>query len=140
MNIGEVAKQSGLTSKTIRYYESIGLVTPSSRRSNGYREYTDSKVGELIFIRHARQFGFGLDDCKKLVRLYGNPKRRSKDVHNLVSEKLIDIEQRIEDLQTMKKVLEEMSGQCTNDEGADCAIIEGLAGKKLDGLASKNLP
>ena len=44
MNIGEAAKQSGLSSKTIRYYESIDLIVPSARRDNGYREYSESKV------------------------------------------------------------------------------------------------
>jgi MerR family copper efflux transcriptional regulator len=127
MNIGEAAKQSGLSSKTIRYYESIDLIVPSARRDNGYREYSESKVQELIFLRHARQFGFALDECKQLLALYTNPGRQSRDVHNLVAEKLADIELRIAELKNMKRVLEEMSGQCPNDEGAACAILDNLA-------------
>ena len=129
MNIGKASKQSGLTSKTIRYYESIGLVEPSSRRDNGYRDYSADKVRELVFLRHARQFGFSLEECQKLLMFYNNPNRKSKDVHNLVAGKLVDIEQRIADLQVMKQVLEGMSGQCPNDEGADCTIIDSLAGR-----------
>lgn len=133
MNIGQAAGQSGLRAKTIRYYESINLLKPPARKDNGYREYSDANVQELVFLRHARQFGFGLDDCKKLLELYDNPKRRSQEVHDLVADKLTDIEQRIADLQAMKTVLEEMSGQCPNDEGADCAIIDTLAGATLVG-------
>lgn len=128
MNISQAAEQSGLSSKTIRYYESIGLVTPSYRRENGYREYGQEKINELIFLRHARQVDFSLDECQRLLALYSNPKRRSQDVHELVTAKLIDLEQRITDLQSIKQVLEAMSLQCSNNEGADCAIIETLAG------------
>ncbi|MCB1669193.1 MAG: Cu(I)-responsive transcriptional regulator [Porticoccaceae bacterium] len=131
MNIGHAAKQSGLSSETIRYYESVGLITPSSRGANGYREYNEDKIRELNFLRHARQFGFSLEDCKTLLGLYKNPDRRSSDVHELVAEKLTEIERRIVELQSMKRVLEEMSGQCPNNEEASCTIIDSLA--RIDG-------
>ena len=128
MNIGEAAKKSGLSTKNIRYYESVGLVMPSHRQDNGYREYDADKLRELVFLRQARQFGFSLDECKKLLGLYRNPGRRSHDVHELVEGKLANIDQRIAELMAMKTVLEEMSGQCPNDDGAECSIIDALAG------------
>ncbi len=131
MNIGEVAKKSGLSARNIRYYESVGLVLPSDRRQNGYRQYDDGKLRELIFLRHARQFGFSLDECSRLLSMFRNPNRRSHEVHSLVEDKLEEIDQRIADLQALKQVLAEMSGQCANDESADCIIIETLAAAPL---------
>ncbi len=131
MNIGEVAKKSGLSARNIRYYESVGLVLPSERRENGYRQYDAGKLRELLFLRHARQFGFSLEECSRLLSLFRNPNRRSQEVHSLVADKLTEIDQRIADLQALKQVLAEMSGQCANDEGADCSIIEALAAEPV---------
>lgn len=132
MNIGDAAAYSGLSSKTIRYYESVGLVEPSTRRDNGYREYSEEKLRELVFLRHTRQFGFDLKECKTLLDLYRDPQRRSQDVHEVVADKLHDIEQRINELQTMKTLLEAMSGLCPNDHGAECAIIDALASRPAE--------
>ena len=58
MNIGSVASKAGLPAKTIRYYESIGLIASASRRANGYRDYDDDDVLILRFIQRARGLGF----------------------------------------------------------------------------------
>ncbi len=129
MNIGEAAKKSGLSAKSIRYYEGMGLVLPSFRKDNGYREYDGDKLQELVFLRHARQFGFSLEECKRLLGLLRDPNRRSQEVHELVANRLADIDQRIADLLAMKRVLDEMSGQCPNNEESKCSIIDTLAGK-----------
>ena len=59
MNIGEVAKRSGLPAKTIRFYEDIGLVEPQARRANGYRDFDQRDLHELRFVARARSLGFG---------------------------------------------------------------------------------
>lgn len=131
MKIGEVAKHSGLSSKTIRYYEKIGLLSAPPRTSGGYRDYADKDRRRLVFLRHARQVGFSTDACRQLLALYENPERRSVEVHALVTEKLDAIEQQLRELKSLKKVLQKMSAQCANDEGADCAIINSLADAEM---------
>ena len=127
MKIGELAKISGLTTKAIRYYEEIGLVTAPRRSASGYRDYDEADQRRMVFLRHARQVGFSTDDCRQLLALYENPRRRSAEVHTLVAEKLSVIEQQLSELQSLQRVLQEMAKQCANDSSAHCAIIDSLA-------------
>ncbi len=80
MNISDVAKKTGLTSKAIRFYEEKGLVTPPLRSENGYRTYTQKHLNELTLLRQARQVGFNLEECGELVNLFNDPRRHSADV------------------------------------------------------------
>lgn len=92
MNISDVAKKTGLTSKAIRFYEEKGLVTPPLRSENGYRSYTQLHLEELTLLRQARQVGFNLEECGELVHLFNDPKRHSADVKKRTLEKVAEIE------------------------------------------------
>lgn len=87
MNISDVAKKTGLTSKAIRFYEEKGLVTPPLRSENGYRSYTQLHLDELTLLRQARQVGFNLEECGELVNLFNDPKRHSADVKKRTTER-----------------------------------------------------
>ena len=84
MNISDVAKITGLTSKAIRFYEEKGLVTPPMRSENGYRTYTQQHLNELTLLRQARQVGFNLEESGELVNLFNDPQRHSADVKRRV--------------------------------------------------------
>ena len=73
MNISDVAKITGLTSKAIRFYEEKGLVTPPMRSENGYRTYTQQHLNELTLLRQARQVGFNLEESGELDKLSADP-------------------------------------------------------------------
>lgn len=79
MNITEAARASGLTSKTIRYYEEIGLVAPR-RGPNGYRRFTHDDVRRLVFLYRAQRLDFPLQDCRDLLLLNEDAGRSSADV------------------------------------------------------------
>jgi DNA-binding transcriptional MerR regulator len=83
MNIGQAAERSGVPSKTIRYYEDIGLVAAAPRSINGYREYGETDVHILRFVQRARSLGFSVRDCLQLLSLYRDPQRASADVKEL---------------------------------------------------------
>ncbi len=130
MNISEAAKLSGLSAKAIRYYESIDLTDLPRRAANGYRSYENTDIKTLCFLRQARQFGFNIDQCRLLLGLYKNPQRRSAEVHQLVSDKLEEVDAHIRELGETRDLLATLVGTCANDEDADCAIIETLSGEQ----------
>lgn len=126
MKIGTVARKSGLDAKTIRYYESIGLVAAPIRSENGYRTYSERNLEELVFLRHARQFGFSIEECRGLIKLWRNPGRRSSQVHSLVAQKVEVIAVRIRELTAMKGLLARLLKACADDDKPDCAILDSL--------------
>lgn len=128
MNISDVAKRTGLTSKAIRFYEEKGLVTPPLRSENGYRSYTQQHLNELTLLRQARQVGFNLEECGELVNLFNNPARHSADVKARTLQKVADIERHINELQEMRGQLLALAEACPGDDSADCPIIDNLSG------------
>ncbi len=82
MNIGAVAKLTGLSSKSIRLYEDKGIISPPARSDSGYREYSDNHIQELNLVSRAKNAGFSLQECKEFVQLAHNPNRKSSEVKN----------------------------------------------------------
>ena len=128
MNISQAAKQSGLSAKTIRYYEEIGLIAPAARGDNGYRQYNHKAVEELRFLARAREVGFDLEESRQLLELQRDSSRQSRHARQLVLEKSRQLQTRIEQLLAMQQVLQAMARRCRGDEGPECAILENLAG------------
>ncbi len=126
MNISEAANSSGLSSKTIRYYEQIDLIVAARRDTNGYRTYTESDLTELRFVHRARGVGFSVEECRQLLDIYRNPQRHNAHVRELVLEKCQQIEDRISELRSMNTMLQGLANQCNGDEGPECAILEEL--------------
>ena len=67
MNIGEAAKKSGLSVKTVRYYDEINLIKPIKNKATNYRHYTTADLAKLQFIGKARRFNFSIKECKELL-------------------------------------------------------------------------
>ena len=127
MNISEAARRSGLSAKTIRYYEEIGLIAAAARGENGYRQYDQAALEELKFMARAREVGFDLDECRQLLMLHRDHSRQSRHAKALVLEKSQQLQRRIEQLAAMQQVLQDMARRCHGDEGPECAILEDLA-------------
>ena len=132
MNIGEAARASGLPTKTVRYYADIGLVSPSARRNNGYRDYGEPEVHKLRFVQRARGFGFSIDDCRELLALYEDRDRASADVKALALERLDEIDAKMAELQTLRDELSRLAVACNGDDRPDCPILAGLSEGVLD--------
>ena len=130
MNISEAARRSGLSAKTIRYYEDIQLIAPAARGDNGYRQYDAGAVEELHFLARARDVGFDLEECRQLLELQRDQSRQSRHARAMVLEKSQQLQTRIDQLLAMQQVLQDMASRCKGDEGPDCAILEDLAGSQ----------
>ncbi|SPJ28016.1 Cu(I)-responsive transcriptional regulator [Falsiruegeria mediterranea] len=127
MNIGDVAAQTGLPPKTIRYYEDIGLVVPG-RSDNGYRQFRDQDLHKLAFLGRARALGFTIEDCRTLLALYEDETRASSDVKRVARSHLAKIEAKIADLQAMRDTLTHLVDCCAGDDRPDCPILQDLGG------------
>lgn len=127
MNVSEVARRSRLSAKTIRYYESIGLISAAMRRDNGYREYSEGDLEELCFLQQARATGFSLDECRQLLALYRDTSRHSAHVKSMVMEKIERVETQLRELSAMRDTLVDMAERCAGNQGPHCAIIDRLA-------------
>jgi DNA-binding transcriptional MerR regulator len=86
MNISEAARRSGLSAKTIRYYEEIDLIAPANRSDNGYRQYDNKAVEQLLFVARAREVGFDLQECRQLLELQRDRSPASRHTRQLVLE------------------------------------------------------
>lgn len=132
MNIGEVAKSSGVSAKTIRYYESIGLIAEASRTESGYRTYAGNDVQTLRFISHARSLGFSVKEVSVLLDLWRNQGRASADVKALATAHVEAVDRKILELQRMRDTLVDLTHRCHGDDRPDCPIIDELAGQTVD--------
>jgi Cu(I)-responsive transcriptional regulator len=128
MNIGEAAALSGLPAKTIRYYEDVGLLPRPVRGGNGYRHYGDKEVNTLRFLKRARALGFSVEDCRELLSLYGDRRRRSADVRAVALARVAEIDRRIAEMNAMRRALEHLAARCHGDERPDCPILDDLGG------------
>jgi MerR family transcriptional regulator, copper efflux regulator len=133
MTIGEAAQQAAVPAKTIRYYESIGLISAAARGANHYRGYTDADVAMLRFIGRARRLGFTIEDLKQLVALYRDRSRASADVKAIALHHIERINRKLEELRTVRAALAELADRCHGDERPECPILDGLAGAADEG-------
>lgn len=127
MNIGEASKASGVSTKMIRYYESIGLIKAPLRTESGYRVYSDSEVHALRFISQARDLGFSIDQMGDLLALWRDRTRASGDVKAIALGHVEALEAKVRALQAMSSTLRHLADNCHGDDRPDCPIIEGFA-------------
>ena len=127
MKIADVAQASGLSAKTIRYYEDIGLVHPM-RSENGYRAFVETDVHKLRFLARARSLGFSIEECRTLLSLYEDRARASADVKALAEAHLCRIDHKIAELEGLRGTLRHLVAQCHGDERPECPILDDLAG------------
>lgn len=126
MKVSEAAAQSGISAKMIRYYESIGLIAPASRRENSYRDFDDRDVHELRFIRRARSLGFAVEEIAQLLALWRDRARPSREVKRIAGGHVAALEARIAEMQAMVATLKHLSAHCRGDERPDCPILDDL--------------
>ena len=134
MRIGELARLTGVSTKTIRYYEDIGLLPPPEREPNGYRDYDEEAVGRLRFIRDAQATGLTLTEISSILDLRGKGVATCHHVLGLLERHLEDLDRHIAKLKETRKQLAAITERARSLDPADCTdpircqtIGEGMA-------------
>ena len=128
MNIGTVSRELGVPQQTIRYYESVGLVTPVRREPNGYRRYSTIEVETLRFIHRGRGLGFSIAEVRELLALWRERGRASADVKSIALARLDEIDGKVRELASLKASLLDLMDRCQGDDRPDCPVIDDLTG------------
>ena len=142
--IGDVAKRTGLTPATIRYYESIGLLSAPPCSNAGYRRYSETTLQELDFIKKAQGLGFSLEDVQEILRLSRQGQAPCSHVLELAKRHLAAVEERITQLSRFRS---ELAADIAHWEQQDqsycdgvCQMIAGSAEKSMPGALPTKLP
>jgi len=138
MNIGAASKASGVSTKMIRYYESVGLIPPAARTDSGYRAYGETDVHMLRFIRRARDLGFSVTEIQDLLGLWRDHSRKSADVKRVAQRHIAGLRRRITELKQMADTLQTLVTCCAGDDRPDCPILADL--ENTQPLAKSRLP
>mgnify|MGYP000551258740 CR=1 FL=1 len=122
MQIGELAKRANTTTKTLRYYERIGLLPPTVRGANRYRLYAPEALGRVRFIRRAKQMGLTLDEVTTLIVIakQGEGKALQKQLKKILSRKIRETEAQIQSLIQFRQDLQTLSAQLDESFLAQC--------------------
>ena len=131
MQIGQLASATAIKVTTIRFYESIGLLDTPARTTSGRRTFLPRDADRLNFIRNGRRLGFSIDEIRSLIALSNQPERDCAEAAKIASHHLIDVEERLRQLEALRDELAAMSGNgCSAKRIADCQVIEAIARPK----------
>lgn len=131
VSIGVLAKQTGCTVPTIRYYEQIGLLPAGPRTEAGRRHYDNAAVQRLTFIRRCREFGFSIEQVREVVDLANDPQRPCMELRDIASVHLVALRAKLSELkaleQGMAAFVRTCDSGCAGGAVSDCTILDDLA-------------
>lgn len=123
--IGNVTKKTGLSADTLRYYEKIKLLPKVGRNASGIREYDDKDISRLKFIQRAQKMNFSLAEISDLLKMRENPQKVRDEVRVLTADKLLEVDEHLQSLTTLRNELQLLLNLCQGSEDG-CPIIEGI--------------
>ena len=125
LTIGKLAKQSGITIATVRYYQRIGLLIEPEKPAKGYRIYPVAAISRIRFIKRAQQTGFSLKEIAELLLLDSG---QCVDIRKFAELKLQQIEKQIQDLKALRHALDNLIQGCQTDSSPEqCSLIDSLS-------------
>jgi MerR family mercuric resistance operon transcriptional regulator len=123
--IGELARLTGASIETIRYYERIGLMPRPPRTGGGRRAFGIESLTALNFIRRCRELGFGLEDVRALLALR-KAQPCCSNVKSIAERHLQTVRTKLRDLAEMEASLAGLLAQCSGDETGECPMLDAL--------------
>ena len=130
LKIGALARRTGMSAPTIRYYEEIGLLPRAHRQSGGQRRYGEEDIARLAFIRRSRDLGLSIEQVRSLLLLAKDPKRSCVDARDLARHQLDVVRSRLRELKMLERGLTafvaDCESSCAGGPGPDCVILQSL--------------
>jgi len=125
LTISKLASACGVKTDTIRHYERKKILLPDHRSPAGYRLYSNDSIKRLRFIKKAQTLGFTLQEIKALLELSEKPESDCSDVRRTAQTKINEIENKISDLNSMQKALENLASFCPGEGKplSECNIL-----------------
>ena len=121
MSISQVTQQTGVRPSALRYYEEIGLLSPT-RRVGGRRQYDESVLQRLALIQTGQQAGFTLAELS--ILLNNVLESGGAEWHDLISRKLHEMDRLLHNIESMKRLLEDIM-DCDDASLAECIVLTG---------------
>jgi DNA-binding transcriptional MerR regulator len=128
MHIGGVARKIGLSPDAIRFYERNALLPRPSRTPGGFRQYADTDLEILRFIRQTQGLGFTLKEVRELLALRGSRLQPCAPVSLRLQKKLLQVRRKLRDLQTLQHQLQSALRTCRKElhrKNARCPLLSG---------------
>jgi DNA-binding transcriptional MerR regulator len=120
VRIGQIAEETGVPAKTLRFWEAEGLLAEPGRTPSGYRDYRPEIVERIRFIRHAQRAGLRLDEIRQVLDISDAGQPPCQHVHALVHQRLAEVEARIKELEQARHVLQDVAARAAAQDPADC--------------------
>jgi len=112
LQIGEVARKTGIGIDAIRFYERARLLSRPARTKGGYRVYQQRELADLAFIQKAQQLGFSLKEIHDLFSIQRHPQEACEHVRSLITQKLAVVRNKVQELQVLDSGLASALKQC----------------------------
>jgi DNA-binding transcriptional MerR regulator len=120
VRIGELARRTRLTAKTIRFYEQAGVLPEPARRPSGYRDYDDSALARLRFVRAAQAAGLTLAEIRRVIDLREQAGPPCRDVAELLDAHAADLDHRIAELSALREEVQHLRQRADGLDPAAC--------------------
>ncbi len=130
MTIGVLARTAGVNLETIRYYQRRGLIATPRKPPGGIRRYPHAALAQLRFVKRAQQLGFSLNEIRELLAL---GEQSCGATRRIAERRLTDIEARLNDLQTMRRLLARLIRECAAGRSTACPIVQSLSNARESG-------
>ena len=127
MRIGELADRHGVTTKTVRFYEGIGLLPAAARTASGYRTYDESDARRLAFIKTAQRLGLSLDEIREILAFRDRGEQPCRHVADVLQRQVLDLDRRIGEMRSLRNELQDLQARAAaggGSEGDYCGVIE----------------
>lgn len=126
ITIGELSKRTGVHIETIRYYERIKMLPKPPRTNGGRRIYSAAHIRTLTFIKRSRDLGFSIDDVRELLRLGGPGKAPCREVRDIATDHLDEVQAKIAHLRQVEQLLQKVIAKCTGTAASECPVLDVL--------------